>query len=80
MPTSPESAPTGPSVGSGHEHPHHLALDERAALCDTALAVGADAPTLAGDWTVKDLLCHLLVRERSLLGAAGHQGHAPGRV
>ena len=33
-----------------------LALDERAALCDTALALGADAPTLCGDWTVKDLL------------------------
>lgn len=48
-----------------------LALDERSALCDTALAVGGEAPTLAGTWTVKDLVCHLLVRERSLLGALG---------
>ncbi len=46
---------------------------ERAALCDTALEVGEDAPTLSGDWTAKDLLCHLLVRERSLVGAPGIQ-------
>lgn len=39
---------------------------ERQALCDTALQVGADHPTLSGDWTVQDLLVHLLVRERSL--------------
>jgi len=44
---------------------------ERDALCDTALEVGADAPTLSGDWTAKDLLCHLLVRERSPLGSPG---------
>ena len=46
---------------------------ERDALCDTALEVGEDAPTLSGDWTAKDLLCHLLVRERSLIGAPGIQ-------
>jgi uncharacterized protein (TIGR03085 family) len=46
---------------------------ERDALCETALEVGEDAPTLSGDWTAKDLLCHLLVRERSLLGAPGIQ-------
>jgi uncharacterized protein (TIGR03085 family) len=46
---------------------------ERDALCDTALEVGADAPTLSGDWTAKDLICHLLVRERSLIGAPGIQ-------
>jgi uncharacterized protein (TIGR03085 family) len=44
---------------------------ERDALCDTALEVGPDAPTLSGDWTAKDLLCHLLVRERSAIGAPG---------
>ncbi len=44
---------------------------ERDALCDTALEVGEDAPTLSGDWTAKDLICHLLVRERSLIGAPG---------
>lgn len=39
---------------------------ERTALCDTALQVGEDQPTLSGEWTVKDLVVHLLVREGSL--------------
>lgn len=39
------------------------AAAERAALCDTLLEVGADAPTLCGGWTSGDLLAHLLVRE-----------------
>jgi uncharacterized protein (TIGR03085 family) len=42
-----------------------LAQTERAALCDTALQVGEDQPTLCGGWTVKDLVVHLLVREGS---------------
>jgi uncharacterized protein (TIGR03085 family) len=42
-----------------------LAQTERAALCDTALEVGPDQPTLSGEWTVKDLVVHLLVREGS---------------
>jgi uncharacterized protein (TIGR03085 family) len=42
-----------------------LARTERAAFCETALEVGADRPTLCGGWTVKDLVAHLLVRERS---------------
>ena len=42
-----------------------LAQTERAALCDTALQVGEDQPTLSGEWTVKDLVVHLLVREGS---------------
>ena len=42
-----------------------MASTERAALCDVALQVGEDQPTLCGDWTVKDLVVHLLVRERS---------------
>lgn len=42
-----------------------LAQSERTALCDLALEVGPDAATLAGDWTVKDLVVHLLVREGS---------------
>ncbi len=42
-----------------------LAQTERAALCDLALELGPDAPTLSGDWTVKDLVVHLLVREGS---------------
>jgi uncharacterized protein (TIGR03085 family) len=48
-----------------------LARRERHALCDTALGLGAQAPTLAGDWTAKDLVAHLLVREHSPLGSAG---------
>lgn len=41
-----------------------FARRERLALCDTALLVGPDAPTLCDPWDVKALLCHLLVRER----------------
>jgi len=42
-----------------------MARTERAALCDLALQVGQDEPTLSGDWTVKDLVVHLLIREGS---------------
>ena len=38
---------------------------ERTALCDTALQVGEDQPTLCEGWDVKDLVVHLLVREGS---------------
>jgi len=48
-----------------------LARRERAALCDLALEVGPDSPTLCSGWTAKDLVVHLLVRERSPLGSAG---------
>ncbi|WP_277451672.1 TIGR03085 family metal-binding protein [Janibacter sp. DB-40] len=44
---------------------------ERAALCDTFLEVGPDAPTLCGDWTSGDLLAHLLVREGRPDASAG---------
>jgi uncharacterized protein (TIGR03085 family) len=44
---------------------------ERHALCDTALEVGPDAPTLCGGWDARDLVAHLLVRENSMIGAAG---------
>jgi uncharacterized protein (TIGR03085 family) len=37
---------------------------ERLALCDLFLDIGPDAPTLAGDWTTRDLAAHLVVRER----------------
>ncbi len=40
------------------------ARSERTALCDLFLVVGPDAPTLAGDWTARDLAAHLVVRER----------------
>ena len=48
-----------------------LARRERYALCDLALALGPDAPTLCGDWTAQDLVAHLLVRENRPLGALG---------
>ena len=48
-----------------------LARRERHALCDLALELGEDAPTLSGEWTAKDLLVHLVVREYSPVGAAG---------
>src|SRR4051812_47294064 len=46
-----------------------MSRTERAALCNSALEVGEDAPTLCGDWTVKDLVIHLLIRERDPVGA-----------
>jgi uncharacterized protein (TIGR03085 family) len=48
-----------------------LARRERDALCDLALVLGEDAPTLCHPWTAKDLVCHLLVRERSPLAGIG---------
>jgi uncharacterized protein (TIGR03085 family) len=42
-----------------------LARREREALCDTALQLGPDAPTLCEPWDVKQLICHLVMRERS---------------
>ncbi len=48
-----------------------MSRTERAALCNTALEAGEMAPTLCGKWTVKDLVIHLLVRERDPLGAPG---------
>jgi uncharacterized protein (TIGR03085 family) len=48
-----------------------LARRERHALCDLALLLGPDAPTLSAGWDARDLVAHLLVRELSPLGAAG---------
>lgn len=48
-----------------------VARAERELLCDLALEVGPDAPTLCGEWTVRALLAHLVVRERSVWGAPG---------
>jgi uncharacterized protein (TIGR03085 family) len=44
-----------------------FARAERDRLCDLALDTGPDAPTLCGDWTVRDLMAHLVVRENSPL-------------
>ena len=48
-----------------------LARRERADLCDLALVLGEDAPTQCGGWDAKDLVTHLLVRERRPIGASG---------
>lgn len=49
---------------------------ERDALGDTALGAGPDAPTLCEGWTVKDLVVHLLVRERPWLRVGAAKGLA----
>ena len=41
-----------------------ITADERAAMCDLFEKVGPHAPTLCDGWTTRDLLTHLLVRER----------------
>jgi uncharacterized protein (TIGR03085 family) len=48
-----------------------LARRERHELCDLALILGEDAPTLCGGWSVKELVTHLLVRETRPWSAAG---------
>lgn len=40
-------------------------------MCDLFEQVGPDAPTLCAGWTTRDLLAHLLVRERRLDAAPG---------
>jgi uncharacterized protein (TIGR03085 family) len=44
---------------------------EREQLCDLALAVGPDAATLCGEWDVRHLMAHLLVRDRQPHNAIG---------
>lgn len=44
---------------------------ERAALCDLLAEVGPDAPTLSGDWRTRDLVAHLLLRERRIDASGG---------
>jgi len=48
-----------------------FARSERIALADLALALGPETPTLCSGWTVRDLVVHLLVRERRPLAAPG---------
>jgi uncharacterized protein (TIGR03085 family) len=50
----------------------YLALRERLALCDLALALGPDAPTLCEGWDARDLVSHLLIRERRPITALGN--------
>jgi uncharacterized protein (TIGR03085 family) len=48
-----------------------LASDERTAICDEFLRKGPDRPTLCEGWSTRDLLAHLLVRERQPWVAPG---------
>lgn len=48
-----------------------MTSDERQELGDTFERLGPDAPTLCAGWTARDLLAHLLVRERRPDAAAG---------
>jgi uncharacterized protein (TIGR03085 family) len=48
-----------------------FARAERAALVDTLLAAGPDAPTLCEGWTTRDLAAHLVLRERRPDASAG---------
>lgn len=48
-----------------------LATDERAAICAEFERSGPDRPTLCEGWNARDLLTHLLVRERQPWNAAG---------
>jgi uncharacterized protein (TIGR03085 family) len=50
---------------------HSLAARERDALCDLVLSVGGAGPTMCAGWSVKDLVVHLLVRERRPWSALG---------
>lgn len=48
-----------------------LATAERAAICDEFEKSGPDRPTLCAGWSTRDLLAHLLVRERQPWVAPG---------
>jgi uncharacterized protein (TIGR03085 family) len=50
----------------------YLALRERHELCDLALGLGPDAPTLCEGWDAQDLVSHLLVRERNPISSLGN--------
>ena len=50
----------------------YLALRERHELCDLALALGPDVPTLCEGWDAQDLVAHLLVRERNPVSSLGN--------
>jgi uncharacterized protein (TIGR03085 family) len=48
-----------------------LARRERLELCDLALALGENAPTLCEGWVAKDLVAHLVIREHRPLAGVG---------
>ena len=67
---SGSSRPRGPG-GARRVAVMTLAIDERAAICDEFAAVGPERPTLCAGWNTRDLLIHLLVRERQPWVAPG---------
>lgn len=67
LPTAPSDALA--ALRSGLDD--SLARAERTRLCDCLLRTGPDAPTLCDGWTTRDLLVHLLVRERRPWAAPG---------
>ncbi|HEY6738953.1 MAG TPA: TIGR03085 family metal-binding protein [Actinopolymorphaceae bacterium] len=48
-----------------------FAASERRALADLLAELGPDAPTLCDGWTTADLAAHLVIRENTILPAAG---------
>lgn len=48
-----------------------MAQRERRALVETMKGTGPDAPTLCGEWSVRELAAHLVVRERRPDAAPG---------
>jgi uncharacterized protein (TIGR03085 family) len=48
-----------------------LATEERASICDTLLELGPDQPTLCVGWTTRDMIAHLVMRERRPDAAVG---------
>ena len=48
-----------------------IAKDERDGICDTLLELGPDEPTLCVGWTTRDMVAHLVLRERRPDAAAG---------
>ncbi len=48
-----------------------ITADERAAMCDLLETLGPDAQTMCEGWTTRDLLAHLLMRERRPDAAGG---------
>jgi uncharacterized protein (TIGR03085 family) len=48
-----------------------LAKDERAGICDTLTELGPDQPTLCAGWTTRDMIAHLVMRERRPDAAVG---------
>ena len=48
-----------------------IAEDEREGISDTLLELGPDEPTLCVGWTTRDMVAHLVLRERRPDAAAG---------